>query len=68
MLKNEVIISELDKESAFYHIAMANAILNKYPYESCPGNTVTHMSRAKNAVKEALACIEYLYISEEFRR
>lgn len=67
MLKNEVIISEADKERVMHHIKMANIILDQYPYEACPGNTITHMCRAKNAIKEAIACIECLYISEDFR-
>jgi hypothetical protein len=61
MFKNEVIISETDKEQALYHIKKVNEILKKYPYENWHEYTVTNMTRAKHASLEAEKWIEYLY-------
>jgi hypothetical protein len=65
MFKNEVIISEIDKEQALYHIKKVNEILNKYPYENGHAYTVTNMIRAKHASLEAEKWIEYLYTEDK---
>ena len=60
MFKNDVIVSETDKENALYHIREVNKILDKYPYFSCVANTVTTISRAKEFSKDAEKWISYL--------
>ena len=52
MLGNEVIVSEVDKKEALYHINEVNKILRKYPYNSCFANSVTALSRAKTYSKK----------------
>lgn len=68
IFENEVIISEVDKNEALYHIRAVNKILNKYPYCSCYANTVTTVSRAKTYSKNAEEWIGYLHtpITEKY--
>ena len=61
MLGNEVIVSEVDKKEALYHINEVNKILRKYPYNSCFANSVTALSRAKTYSKKASEWIRYLH-------
>ena len=62
MFENEVIVSTEDKERLVALMKEANAILEKYPYFSKPDcHTVTCVSRAKNAVKEARDWCGMLY-------
>lgn len=61
MFENEVIVSEVDKKEALYHIQKVNKILDKYPYSSCFANTVTTISRAKGFSKDAEKWIGYLH-------
>ena len=61
MFENEVIISEVDKEQALYHIKKVNEILNKYPHVNGFAYPITNMSRAKHVSTEAEKWIGYLY-------
>ena len=60
MFENDVIVSEVDKKEALYHIREVNKILDKYPYFSCIAPTVTTISRAKGFSKDAEKWISYL--------
>lgn len=63
MFSNEVLIEKNDKERLVELLTEANAILEKYPYETYDGSyTVTNMSRAKSYVKNAKEWCNYLYI------
>ena len=63
MFDNEVLIEKSDKEKIIKLINEINEILEKYPYQNQfnAANTVTVMSRAKTAVKEAKHNIESLF-------
>lgn len=63
MFSNEVLIEKNDKERLVELLTEANAILEKYPYETYDGShTVTTMSRAKSYVKNAKEWCSYLHI------
>lgn len=65
MFSNEVLVEKLDKERLVELLREANAILDKYPYETYDGShTVTTMSRAKSLTKEARKWCDYLHIKE----
>ena len=65
MFSNEVLVEKSDKERLVELLREANAILNKYPYETNDGShTVTTMSRAKFFTKDAEKWCGYLHIEE----
>ena len=65
MFINEVLIEKSDKERLVELLKEANAILKKYPYEIYnKASTVTVMSRAKTAVKEAENICRNLYLQD----
>ena len=62
MFTNEPLIEKADKERLVELLKEANAILEKYPYETYDGShTVTTMSRAKSFVKDAEKWCGYLH-------
>ena len=65
MFSNEVLVAKEDKERLVFLLEEANNILQKYPFSSCQGSTVTTMSRAKNAVKEAKQWCGYLEVENK---
>lgn len=65
MFSNEVLIEKNDKERLVGLLTEANAILEKYPYETYDGShTITTMSRAKSYVKNAKEWCGYLHIKD----
>lgn len=62
MFYNEVFIEKEDKERLVELMKEANSIMEKYPYESCQGSTVTIASRAKSALVEAYNWCERLQV------
>jgi len=64
MFENEVFVETQDKELLLYHIRKVNDILDKYPYQSKHGYTVTSISRAKNFSQDAEEWIDLLSTKE----
>ena len=61
MFINEVIVDKKDKDRLVELLTEAHEILEKYPFFSAPNHsTVTTISRAKTATKEAKQWCEYL--------
>ena len=59
---NEVSVSKTDKDRIMQLLTEANTILSQYPYQK-PGthdSTVTTMTRAKNAMSDAVEWCGYL--------
>lgn len=62
MFENEVIVDMDDKEHLMELLEEVGSILDRYDYFSKPGcHTVTTISRAKNAVKDAHEWCRRLY-------
>ena len=66
MFDNDIYVNKTDKEIMLQKIKEINQILEKYPYfkEGTHCNTVTTISRAKSAGKQAEESIRLLYVEE----
>ena len=65
MFTNEVIVNKKDKDRLVELLREAHEILEKYPFFSVPNHsTVTTISRAKTATKEAKQWCELLHIEK----
>ena len=65
MFSNEVLVEKFDKKRLVELMREANAILEKYPYETHDSSyTVTTMSRAKSFAQEADKWCNYLHTKE----
>ena len=64
MFDNDIYVDKKDKEIMLQKIREVNQILEKYPYfkEGTHYNTVTIISRAKTAGKQAEELIRLLYV------
>ena len=68
MFENEVLVDVNDKERLVELLTEASSILDKYNYFSKSGcHTVTAMSRAKSAVKDANEWCKRLYSASVWR-
>lgn len=66
MFNNEVLIEKEDKAILLSNIKNINKILDKYDYSTNYNlHTVTSMSRAKTASKEAETWIKLLYANND---
>lgn len=68
MFRNEVIVSEEDKQKVVELLTEVNKILEPYPYfnpEYAGDYTVTTISRAKGFAKDALKWCSYLHTASE---
>ena len=61
MFPNEVLIAPEDKKKIMANMGEICEILEKYPYFSAPGNTVTTMSRVKTLAKDLKQWAGYLH-------
>lgn len=66
MFDNDIYVDKIDKEIMLQKIREINQILEKYPYfkEGTHYHTVTTISRAKTAGKQAEESIRLLYVED----